>query len=275
MSGKAPAEASQRSAVQLRDRKDPLRPLNEIVEGRYSLILIDAVEKGLRILPDDRPKSIKDWLQLLPKMKSHPSIVSDKESGGSDREIEKDIRPRREIDRTIKENVMDISHTTESAAEATQQKITKKIAHLVEKIFLVTVGLLSAIFSLKFLLLMISGRNHRLIILFMLLSGLISFAAFRRSIRKPSSRRKDRYKSKEGVDPNHDILSKAEALKPPIASKRTSFLVKKIIVGALICLMALLTIACFALVIKGRYMWGGVLTLCFLFLTYVSYDITR
>ncbi|MGN7611997.1 protein kinase domain-containing protein [Magnetococcales bacterium HHB-1] len=63
MTGITPPSSAQRYQAIKKGLDDPLRAVPEVMKGRYSLGLIDAVEAALALYPHDRPQKVSEWLQ--------------------------------------------------------------------------------------------------------------------------------------------------------------------------------------------------------------------
>ena len=62
--GKPPVEALHRQSLLLRSKDDPQPRLTRTVGG-FSPALLDAVDRGLRVIETERPQSVSDWLARL------------------------------------------------------------------------------------------------------------------------------------------------------------------------------------------------------------------
>lgn len=65
VTGQKPVEANLRSAEMLRNKTDPLPPLETLGKDQYSSHFLQTINKALMILPDDRPANINIWRQAL------------------------------------------------------------------------------------------------------------------------------------------------------------------------------------------------------------------
>ena len=61
IAGRAPVEAPRRQGQLLRGGEDPLPRLADIAGGHYSRALLEAVDRGLRVVEAERPGSLDEW----------------------------------------------------------------------------------------------------------------------------------------------------------------------------------------------------------------------
>ncbi len=65
ISGKKPPEATERVRAKMQNEFDPLKPAVKVGQGDYSQYLLEAIDWGLAIKPQDRPQSVKVWRKKL------------------------------------------------------------------------------------------------------------------------------------------------------------------------------------------------------------------
>jgi serine/threonine protein kinase len=81
ISGKKPPEATERVSAIMQKEFDPLKPAIKVGQGDYSLRLLEAIDWGLAIKPQDRPQNIKVWRdKLFAKSKSKIENIEDIEN---------------------------------------------------------------------------------------------------------------------------------------------------------------------------------------------------
>jgi serine/threonine protein kinase len=73
MSGLKPADAPSRVAAEMRSATDPLKPLTEVAKKKYPARQIEAADRALKVVEDQRPQSIGDMYGLLAPTKAAPS----------------------------------------------------------------------------------------------------------------------------------------------------------------------------------------------------------
>jgi serine/threonine protein kinase len=67
MAGHAPPDSRDRLAAAALRRSDPFAPLAEVVKGRYTPQLIDAVDRALRLNASERPQSVDEFKAMILK----------------------------------------------------------------------------------------------------------------------------------------------------------------------------------------------------------------
>lgn len=65
ISGKVPPEATARSNAMLRRAPDPMEPAVEVGWGRYSRRFLEAIDRSLMVLEQDRPQSVEEWRAII------------------------------------------------------------------------------------------------------------------------------------------------------------------------------------------------------------------
>ncbi|MBF0124781.1 MAG: SUMF1/EgtB/PvdO family nonheme iron enzyme [Magnetococcales bacterium] len=75
ISGKKPIDASMRVMAKMRQEADPMVPAVEVGNGRYSPTFLQAIDRALQVMENDRPQSVAEWrVELLGPVK--PAEVS-------------------------------------------------------------------------------------------------------------------------------------------------------------------------------------------------------
>ncbi len=64
VAGKIPADAIERNVV-LQGQPDPLRAVAEIGKGWYSQHFLEAIDRGLHVLEQDRPQNLAEWRDMV------------------------------------------------------------------------------------------------------------------------------------------------------------------------------------------------------------------
>ena len=76
--GRGPVEATMRANLLLEDKNDPLIPVAEIAQGRYSPLFLAAIDAALVFRPDRRPQTIAEWRKLFHSPQKH--LAGEKET---------------------------------------------------------------------------------------------------------------------------------------------------------------------------------------------------
>jgi len=63
IAGRAPADALDRSDARVHEQPDPLIPAVEVGSGGYSERFLRAIDAGLALRPEDRPRTVGEWRQ--------------------------------------------------------------------------------------------------------------------------------------------------------------------------------------------------------------------
>ena len=80
VTGKRPLEATSRITARLRNDPDPLLTAELLGKGRYSATFLQAIDKALMVLENERPQSIDEWRSLM-FAGSSPSAMDHRFSG--------------------------------------------------------------------------------------------------------------------------------------------------------------------------------------------------
>ena len=77
ITGDVPMEAPRRQSQLLRTRTDPLPKLADVGSKGYSPALLEAVDRGLRVIEAERPQRLDEWLPRLEKADAQPARDSE------------------------------------------------------------------------------------------------------------------------------------------------------------------------------------------------------
>lgn len=75
ITGSVPASAADRQAALNQGSEDPLKPFSELVPGGQYGGLRDAIERGLRINPQDRPRDVGEWRKSFKSLDWRRSVA--------------------------------------------------------------------------------------------------------------------------------------------------------------------------------------------------------
>jgi len=75
ITGRDPADSTQRGSALLNRGKDPLIPASVLMRGRYSEAFLYAIDWALRFRIADRPQSLNDWIPALLADKIDPALT--------------------------------------------------------------------------------------------------------------------------------------------------------------------------------------------------------
>lgn len=73
MSGKSPVDALARANAKLEGHTDILEPAVDLGKGKFSEQFLEAIDKGLRFAPEERPQSIAEWREMFPRWEETPT----------------------------------------------------------------------------------------------------------------------------------------------------------------------------------------------------------
>lgn len=65
--GRGPLDAMARVNARIESLPDPLEPAAVIGEGRYSVRFLSAIDAALAFTPDERPRTVAEWLEMFPQ----------------------------------------------------------------------------------------------------------------------------------------------------------------------------------------------------------------
>jgi len=86
VTGRIPAPASERRQALSNDEADPLTPFGELAPAGLYGGLTDAVDLGLRVAWQERPRDVGAWKKSFKSLDWHRSVVAAGKTGDSDRE---------------------------------------------------------------------------------------------------------------------------------------------------------------------------------------------
>ncbi|MEM1229908.1 MAG: serine/threonine-protein kinase [Pseudomonadota bacterium] len=90
-----PAAAAMRAGADRNQQPDPLVPASVAGQGRYSDALLAMIDRGLALLPQDRPMSVRAWAEESGRTLPEPATVSTRRPATQGRPVTKRPAPPR------------------------------------------------------------------------------------------------------------------------------------------------------------------------------------
>ncbi|MBV1928833.1 MAG: OmpA family protein [Gammaproteobacteria bacterium] len=129
IAGKSPVDAPHRQECVFNEETDPLTPITQLGGQRYSVELLNAIEKMLAIKPKQRPQSIDDVLRLLGEQPTSgpvkTQILKPGESGFGG-EKKEDTKENKEADVSVLDELLNLAGADQVISANEMELLYKK-----------------------------------------------------------------------------------------------------------------------------------------------------
>ena len=78
--GRSPLDAVSRAEERVAGRDDPFMKASAMDDGHYPVRILEAIDKALAFLPEERPQSIEDWMSLMSAAVDKETVFADAET---------------------------------------------------------------------------------------------------------------------------------------------------------------------------------------------------